>query len=357
MGDKVLMKGTEAIGEAAIRADCQCFFGYPITPQTEVAAYMAKKMPELGRVFVQAESEVAAINMVYGAAGTGVRCMTSSSSPGISLKAEGISYIAGAELPCLIVNIVRGGPGLGSIQPAQSDYFQATKGGGHGDYNMPVFAPSSIQEMVDLIQEAFDVADAYRTPCMLMGDGMLGQMMEPVEFHETARRELPKKDWAADGLRGRAHHNVINSLYLNPEELEQHNLHLQEKYQQIKKNEARYEIYNCEGEVDIILAAYGTTSRVCKNVIKMAAEEGIRVGLVRPITLWPFPNEAFEKTVEHTKYGYLAVEMSAGQMIEDVRLVVNGRKPVGFHGRMGGMVPNPEDILAKVRELALEGVK
>lgn len=351
MGQKVLMKGNEAIGEAAIQANCQCFFGYPITPQTEVAAYMSRKMPKIGRVFLQAESEIAAINMVYGAAGTGVRCMTSSSSPGISLKAEGISYIAGAELPCVIVNIVRGGPGLGGIQPAQSDYFQATKGGAHGDFNMPVFAPASIQEMVDLIQDAFDVADIYRTPCMVMGDGMLGQMMEPVEFRERKPRVLPEKDWAATGLKGRKKHNVINSLYLNPEELEKHNIKLQEKYRRIKETEVRVEIFGCEEECDLILVAYGTTARICRNVVSMASEQGIRLGLIRPITLWPFPVKAFEDTIKHTKYGYLSVEMSCGQMVEDVRLAVNGKKPVDFYGRSGGMIPHPKDILAKVQQI------
>lgn len=351
MGEKVLMKGNEAIGEAAIQAGCQCFFGYPITPQTEVAAYMSKRMPKIGRVFMQAESEIAAINMVYGAAGTGVRSMTSSSSPGISLKAEGISYIAGAELPCVIINIVRGGPGLGSIQPAQSDYFQATKGCGHGDYNMPVFAPASIQEMVDLIQESFDVADMYRTPVMVMGDGMLGQMMEPVEFKERQKRELPEKTWAATGLKGRKEHNVINSLYLQSEALEEHNTKLQAKYAEIKKNETRYELFNCDEDCDLIMVAYGTTSRICKNVIKLAAEKGVKVGLVRPITLWPFPHEAFEKTVNNTKHGFLSVEMSAGQMVEDVRLSVNGRKPVDFYGRTGGIVPTPDEILKKVMDI------
>ncbi|AKN30700.1 2-ketoisovalerate ferredoxin oxidoreductase [Clostridium carboxidivorans P7] len=351
MGEKVLIKGNEAIGEAAIRANCQAFFGYPITPQTEVAAYMSRKMPKIGRVFIQAESEVAAINMVYGAAGTGVRSMTSSSSPGISLKAEGISYIAGAELPCVIVDIVRGGPGLGSIQPAQSDYFQATKGGGHGDYRMPIFAPASIQEMVDLIQDAFDTADMYRTPCMVMGDGMLGQMMEPVEFKERPAKKLPEKDWAANGLNGRKEHNIINSLFLEPETLEKHNEKLQAKYKTIEENEVRYEMFNCEGETDLVLVAYGTTSRICKNVIKMAAKEGIKVGLIRPITLWPFPFEAFEKTVGNTKHGYLSVEMSCGQMVEDVRLASNGRKPVDFYGRSGGMVPDPTDILEKVKTI------
>ncbi len=351
MADKVLMKGNEAIGEAALRAGCQCFFGYPITPQTEVAAYMSKEMPKLGKVFLQAESEVAAINMVYGAAGTGVRCMTSSSSPGISLKAEGISYIAGAELPCVIINIVRGGPGLGTIQPAQSDYFQATKGLGHGDYNMPVYAPSSIQEMVDVISEAFDVADEYRTPVMVMGDGMLGQMMEPVEFKNVEKRVLPEKTWAANGRKGRKEHNVINSLYLQSEKLEQHNIKLQEKYTQIKKKEVKYELYNIQEDCDLIIVSYGTTSRICKNVIKAAEEQGIKLGLIRPITLWPFPVEAFEKTIDKTRLGYISVEMSAGQMVEDVKLSVLGRKPVHFYGRTGGMVPTPDEILNKVMEI------
>ncbi|MCB2298143.1 3-methyl-2-oxobutanoate dehydrogenase subunit VorB [Clostridium tagluense] len=351
MGEKVLMKGNEAIGEAAIRANCKCFFGYPITPQTEISAYLSRKMPKIDRVFLQAESEIAAINMIYGAAGTGIRCMTSSSSPGISLKAEGISYIAGAELPCVIVNIVRGGPGLGSIQPAQSDYFQATKGGAHGDFNMPVYAPASIQEMVDLVQDAFDTADMYRTPVMVMGDGMLGQMMEPVEFKEREAKVLPEKTWAACGLKGRKKHNVINSLYLKSEILEQHNLKLQEKFKEITKNETRYEMYNCDGESDLIMVAYGTTSRICKNVIKMAEKEGIKLGLIRPITLWPFPLEAFEKSINSTKHGYISVEMSCGQMVEDVRLSVEGRKPVHFYGRTGGMVPHPDDILNKVREI------
>jgi len=351
MGEKVLMKGNEAIGEAAIRANCQGFFGYPITPQTEIGAYLSRKMIKIERVFLQAESEVAAINMVYGAAGTGVRTMTSSSSPGISLKAEGISYIAGAELPCVIVNIVRGGPGLGSIQPAQSDYFQATKGGAHGDFNMPVYAPASVQEMVDLVQDAFDTADMYRTPVMVMGDGMLGQMMEPVEFKERAPKALPEKTWAASGLKGRKKHNVINSLYLKSEDLERHNMKLQEKFKEIKKNEVRYEMYNCDGVSDLIMVAYGTTSRICKNVVKMAEKEGIKLGLIRPITLWPYPAEAFEKTIKNTKHGYISVEMSCGQMVEDVRLSVEGRKPVHFYGRTGGMVPHPDDILNKVREI------
>lgn len=351
MGEKVLMKGNEAIGEAAIQAGCQCFFGYPITPQTEVSAYLAKQMPKIGRIFLQAESEIAAINMVYGAAGAGVRVMTSSSSPGISLKSEGISYIVGAELPCVIIDIVRGGPGLGGIQPAQSDYNQATRGLGHGDFFVPILAPNSIQEMVDFIGDAFDMADLYRTPVMVMGDGMIGQMMEPVEFKPREQRALPEKTWAANGMGDRKTHNVINSLYLKASELEQHNIHLSEKFNAIKAAEVRYELFNCEG-ADLILVAYGTTARICKNAITLAQKEGIKVGLVRPITLWPFPFEAFEKTVGETKHGYLTVEMSMGQMVEDVKLAVLGRKPVGFYGRSGGMIPEPAAILAKIKEMA-----
>lgn len=351
MGEKVLMKGNEAIGEAAIQAGCQCFFGYPITPQTEVSAYLAKQMPKIGRVFLQAESEIAAINMVYGAAGAGVRVMTSSSSPGISLKSEGISYSVGAELPCVIIDIVRGGPGLGGIQPAQSDYNQATRGLGHGDFFVPILAPNSIQEMVDFIGDAFDMADLYRTPVMVMGDGMIGQMMEPVEFKPREKRALPEKTWAANGLGDRKTHNVINSLYLKASELEQHNIHLSAKFNAIKAAEVRYELFNCEG-ADLILVAYGTTARICKNAISLAEKEGIKVGLVRPITLWPFPFEAFEKTVGETQHGYLTVEMSMGQMVEDVKLAVLGRKPVGFYGRSGGMIPEPRAILAKIKEMA-----
>lgn len=350
MAEKVLMKGNEALGEAAIQAGCQCFFGYPITPQTELAAYMARKMPKIGRVFLQAESEVAAINMVYGAAGAGIRVITSSSSPGISLKSEGISYIAGAELPCVIINIVRGGPGLGGIQPAQSDYFQATKGGGHGDYNLVVLAPASVQEMADLMQEAFDIADYYRNPVMVMGDGMLGQMMEPVEFKKKAGRVLPSKEsWEANGLNGREEHHVINSLYLKPDELENHNKKLQKKYAEIKKNEVRYETYNCDKDVDLVIVAYGTVARICKNSIKMLQREGITVGLIRPITLWPFPAKAFEEVIDKTKNGFISVELSEGQMVQDVALAVNGRKPVHFYGRSGGMVPTPAEIAKKIK--------
>ena len=351
MGDKVLMKGNEALAEAAIRAGCRHFFGYPITPQTEVSAYMAKKMPKIGGTFLQAESEVSAINMVYGAGGAGVRVMTSSSSPGISLKQEGISYIAGADVPCVIVNIVRGGPGLGGIQPAQSDYFQATKGGGHGDYHLVVLAPSSIQEMVDLTSDAFDIGDKYRCPVMIMGDGMLGQMMEPVEFKDTDATALPEKEWATSGTGMKRKKNIINSLFIEASELEDLVLERQKRYDEICKNEVRYEAVDVE-DADIVLVAYGTTARIAKTAMAKAKEQGYKVGIIRPITLWPFPFEAFEKALsKNTDKTFLAVEMSMGQMVEDVRLAVNGRANVEFFGRTGGIVPTPKEILAKIEEI------
>jgi len=351
---KVLMKGNEAIAEAAIQAGCKYFFGYPITPQNEIPAYMAKKLPKIGGVFLQAESEVSAINMVYGAAGAGARVMTSSSSPGISLKQEGISYIAGAELPCVIVNIVRGGPGLGGIQPAQSDYFQAVKGGGHGDYHLVVYAPATLQEAVSLTMEAFDVADQYRNPVMILGDGMLGQMMEPVEFVPPKKRDLPEKTWASTGCDGSRPRNIINSLYIDPQELEQVVKRIFDKYEDIKKNEVKYECYNIE-DADIVVAAYGTTSRIVKSVIEMADKKGIKVGLIRPITLWPFPYNIFnEHASKDNVKAFLAVEMSMGQMIEDVQIGVNGKKPVYFKGRTGGMVPTPIEILEKIEEIMKE---
>lgn len=350
MEEKVLMKGNEALARAAIEAGCRFFFGYPITPQTEVAAYMAKQMPKIGGTFLQAESEVAAINMVYGAAGAGARVMTSSSSPGISLKAEGISYIAGSDLPCVICNIVRGGPGLGGIQPAQSDYFQATKGGGHGDYHLIVLAPSSVQEMVDLVKEAFDLADYYRMPVMIMGDGMLGQMMEPVVFGSyTCKKELTEKTWATTGTGMKRKRNIINSLYITPEELEKLVIERYKKYETVARDEARSEEYMCE-DADIIIAAYGTIARVAKSAIKRAREKGIKVGLIRPITLWPFDNAPFYKYREKAK-AFLSVEMSMGQMIEDVRLAVEGKAPVEFFGRTGGMIPSPEEIVGKLEAM------
>ncbi len=351
LGELLLMKGNEAVAEAAIRAGCRHFFGYPITPQNELPEYMARRLPEVGGVFVQAESEVAAINMVYGAAGAGARVMTSSSSPGISLKQEGISYLAASELPCLIVNMMRGGPGLGGIQPAQSDYFQATKGGGHGDYHLIVFGPESVQEMVDLTPLAFDLADRYRNPAMILGDGILGQMMEPVELSEMLDVQLPPKEWATTGRSGGRRH-VVSSLYLDSSELEKLNKRLQDKYLEIMRTEQRWESLDVEG-AEVVLVAYGTTARVVKSAMNLAREEGIRVGLIRPITLWPFPTKAFESLEDVGRF--LVVEMSSGQMVEDVRLVVNGRWPVSFYGRTGGVVPDPKDILARIRELARGG--
>lgn len=349
MGEKYLMKGNEAIAEAALRAGCRCYFGYPITPQTEVAHYMAKKMPKLGGSFVQAESETAAINMVYGAASTGKRVMTSSSSPGISLKQEGISYIACAELPAVIVNIVRCGPGLGGILPAQGDYFQAVKGGGHGDYKMVVLAPSNVQELYELTVEAFNIADRYRILTMIMGDGILGQMMEMVEFKDEENIVHQEKAWATTGTKMERDKNVVTSIYIEPEVLEQHNLKLQAKYRMIEQNEVRVESYNCE-DADIIVVAFGTIARIVSNVIKQAEKEGIKVGLIRPISLWPFPKEEFEKYAQTPK-AFLTVELNAGQMVEDVRLAVNGKKPVHFYGRMGGMIPKEVEILDKIKEI------
>lgn len=346
---RVLMKGSEAIGAAAIKAGCLYFFGYPITPQNEVPEYMARELEKVGGTFIQAESEIAAINMVYGAAGAGARAMTSSSSPGIALKQEGITYLAGAELPCVVVNIVRGGPGLGGIQPAQSDYYQATKGGGNGDYRTIVYAPATIQETVDLMMEAFDVADQYRTPVMLIGDGMIGQMMEPVEFKEPPKRDLPPKDWATTGTKGKRKTNVINSLYLDPAELERHNLKLLERYKEIEKKEVKCEVANVK-DADVVIVSYGTTSRIVKNAIKELEEEGIKVGLIRPITLWPFPNKAFDEINPNCK-SILTVEMSTGQMIDDVKIAVNGRFKNDFYGRTGGMVPEPKEIVDKVKDI------
>lgn len=349
MGEKLLMKGNEVIAEAAIRAGCKHYFGYPITPQTEIAHYMAKKMPEVGGTFVQAESEIAAINMVYGAASAGVRVMTSSSSPGISLKQEGISYAAGAELPAVIVNIVRCGPGLGGILPAQCDYFQAVKGGGHGDYKMVVLAPSSVQELYELTVEAFNISDKYRQLTMIMGDGVLGQMMEAVEFKDQENIVKVDKPWATTGTGMKREHNTVQSIYIQPEVLEQHNRKLQDKYKLIEENEVKVESYNCE-DADIIVTAFGTTARIVNNVIKMAKKEGIKVGLIRPITLWPFPVKEFEKYAEVPK-AFLSVELNAGQMVEDVRLSVNGKRPVYFYGRMGGMIPTQQEILDQIKQI------
>ncbi len=351
MSEKMLMKGNEAIAEAAVRAGCKFYFGYPITPQSEISHYMARRMTEVNGTFIQAESEVAAINMVYGAASAGARVLTTSSSPGISLKQEGLSYIAGAELPAVIVNIVRCGPGLGGIMPGQGDYFQAVKGGGHGDYKMVVLAPGSVQEAYELTVDAFNIADRYRVASMIMGDGTLGQMMEVVEFREEEDVQIPEKLWAATGTKMQRDHNVITSIYIDPVTFEKINLGLQSKYNQIKENETKVEIYNCDG-ADIIVAAYGTVARIVKNVIKMADKQGIKVGLIRPITLWPFPEKAFEKYADVPK-AFLSVELSAGQMVEDVKLSVNGRNKVHFYGRMGGMIPTQQEILDKIKEILI----
>lgn len=342
------MKGNEAFGKAAIEAGCKYFFGYPITPQNELPEYMSKELPNVGGVFVQAESEVSAINMIYGGAGAGARVMTSSSSPGIALKQEGITYAAGAELPCVVVNVMRGGPGLGGIQPSQSDYFMSTRGGGNGDYRTPVYAPATVQEAVDMIMEAFNVADYYRTPVMVVADGMIGQMMEPVEFKAPKTRELKPKDWATVGTKGERKPNVINSLYLQPDELEKHCIKLEAKYREIEKNEVDYEMYKTE-DAELVFVAYGTTARIVKNSIDMLREEGIKAGLIRPKTLWPFPFEAFNQIPEAKSL--LTVEMSMGQMVEDVRLAVEGRLPVHFYGRAGGMIPDPESIANKAKEV------
>ncbi|MGI6239490.1 MAG: 3-methyl-2-oxobutanoate dehydrogenase subunit VorB [Christensenellales bacterium] len=346
--NRQMMKGNEAIAEAAVQAGCKYFFGYPITPQNEIPEYMSARLPEVGGAFVQAESEVAAINMVYGAAGAGARVMTSSSSPGISLKQEGISYIAGAELPCVIVNIVRGGPGLGSIQPAQSDYYQSTRGGGHGDYRMPVFAPASVQEAVELTQRAFDVADRYRTPAMILGDGIIGQMMEPVAMPTYEMPALPEKDWAATGWNSnmRRPRAVINSLYIKANELEVHNQKLEAKYNEIAARECMVETQFME-DAQFAVAAYGTTARIALTAIRRARENGVQVGLIRPITVWPFPNKAFQTYAPSLK-GILTVEMSMGQMVDDVRLAVNGACPVAFYGRAGGAVPGVREIYERI---------
>lgn len=350
---KVLMKGNEALGEAAIRAGCRYFFGYPITPQSELPHYLAWRLPEVGGVFLQAESEIAAINMVYGAAGSGARAMTSSSSPGVSLKMEGISYIAGAELPCVIVNMQRGGPGLGSIQPGQADYFQAVKGGGHGDYKLLVLAPASVQEMVDTMAKAFELADKYRNPVMILGDGILGQMMEPVELPEMKDvATLPAKPWATTGAKGRTP-NIINSLYLDPEELEAHNLKLQAKYDQMIREETMAESYQTD-DAEIVVVGYGSSARVAKAAVDQARAEGIKAGLFRPITLFPFPKKEIEQACRQAK-NVLTVEMSMGQMVEDVRYNLEFRVPVHFYGRVGGMVPTTRAVLSEIKRLAQGG--
>jgi len=344
------MCGNEALGEAAIIAGCDSYFGYPITPQNEITAYMSRRMPEEGRVFVQCESELAAINMVFGASATGKRAMTSSSSPGISLMQEGISYLAGAELPAVVVNVMRGGPGLGNIAPSQGDYFQSTRGGGHGDYRTIVLGPSSVQELVDCMPLAFDLADQYRMTVVVLADGILGQMMEPVVFEKKPSRKLPPKDWILTGAKDRPQ-NIVRSLWLGEGVLEELNYKLQAKYEQVQKNEVLCEEYAVDG-AEIIAVAYGVAARIVRGAVSKARQEGIKVGWIRPITLWPFPKEHISKAADQWRI-FLTVEMSNGQMVEDVKLAVAGKAPVLFYGRPGGGVPTVDETLGKIKQLMI----
>jgi 2-oxoglutarate ferredoxin oxidoreductase subunit alpha len=348
MTETKLMKGNEALAEAAILAGCDAYFGYPITPQSEVLEYLAREMPKHNRVVLQAESEVASINMVYGAAGAGFRTMTTSSSPGISLMQEGISYIAGAELPCLIVNVNRAGPGLGTIQPGQGDYFQSTKGGGHGDYRMIVLAPASVQEMADFVYLGFDLADKYRNPVLMLSDGAIGQMMEKVEFRPYTR-PVVDKSWATTGKPKTRKRNYITSLFIQPERMEEHNLKLEEKFKRIRENEVRFEEINTS-DAEYLFVAYGLSARICQKAMDLAREKGIKIGLFRPITLYPYPYKRLEELASQVKL-MLSVELNSGQMVEDVKLGVNGKVPVHYYGRMGGMVPTPEDIVHHLETL------
>jgi 2-oxoglutarate ferredoxin oxidoreductase subunit alpha len=344
------MKGNEALAEAAIRSGCQAYFGYPITPQSEILEYLADEGRKRGMIVLQAESEVASINMVYGASGAGARVMTSSSSPGISLMQEGLSYIACAELPCLVVNVNRGGPGLGTIQPSQGDYFQATKGGGHGDYRLIVLAPASVQEMADFVFDAFDLADKYRNPAMILADGALGQMMEKVDFRNYNPAEhTPAKPWATTGKPKNRERNYITSLHIQPEKMERINLNLQEKYKKITETEVRYEEVHTE-DAEYLIVAYGLAARIAHRAVELARADGIRAGLLRPITLYPFPYEPIRQLAERVE-GVLVVEMNSGQMVEDVRLGVEGRAPVSFYGRMGGIIPSPDEVVHALGEL------
>ncbi|MCK4617401.1 3-methyl-2-oxobutanoate dehydrogenase subunit VorB [Candidatus Aerophobetes bacterium] len=344
--EKVLLSGNEALAEGALQAGCRCYFGYPITPQSEIPAYMVRRMKEVGGVFLQAESEIAAINMVYGAAATGARAMTSSSGPGISLKQEGLSYLAGAELPAVIVNVMRGGPGLGNIAPSQSDYFQATRGGGHGDYHLIVLAPNSVQEMLDLAYLAFELADKYRNPVMILADAILGQMMEGVEFKEE-NKGVKKKDWIIGGDKGRKP-NIIRSLFLEEGVLEEHNKKLQEKYARIRRLEVKYESMQTD-DVELLLVSYGSMARLASEVVTRLRKKGIKAGLLRPITLWPFPYSPIRKLTDRVRF-FFVVEMSEGQMLEDVKLAVEGAVPVYFYGRLGGGVPTPLEVMERIEE-------
>jgi len=344
------MCGNEALAEAAVIAGVDAYFGYPITPQNEITAYMSRRMPEEGRVFVQSESELAAINMVFGASATGKRAMTTSSSPGISLMQEGISYLAGAELPAVVVNVMRGGPGLGNIAPSQGDYFQATRGGGHGDYRTIVLGPSSVQELVDCMPLAFDLADQYRMTVVVLADGILGQMMEPVVFERKPSRKLPTKDWALTGADGREQ-NIVRSLWLPEGSLEKHNYKLQEKYRQVEKNDVLCEQFAVD-DAEIVVVAYGIAARIVRSAVNKARQEGIKAGWIRPITLWPFPTEQISKAAEEFR-SFLTVEMSLGQMLDDVKLAVAGKAPVVFYGRPAGGIPTVQQILEKIRQLTI----
>ena len=344
------MCGNEALAEAAVIAGVDAYFGYPITPQNEITAYMSRRMPEEGRVFVQSESELAAINMVFGASATGKRAMTTSSSPGISLMQEGISYLAGAELPAVVLNVMRGGPGLGNIAPSQGDYFQATRGGGHGDYRTIVLGPSSVQELVDCMPLAFDLADQYRMTVVVLADGILGQMMEPVVFERKPSRKLPTKDWALTGADGREQ-NIVRSLWLPEGSLEKHNYKLQEKYRQVEKNDVLCEQFAVD-DAEIVVVAYGIAARIVRSAVNKARQEGIKAGWIRPITLWPFPTRQISKAAEEFRI-FLTVEMSLGQMLDDVKLAVAGKAPVVFYGRPGGGIPTVQQILEKIRQLTI----
>ena len=349
MAQRALMKGNEAIAEAAILAGCRHYFGYPITPQTEIAAYMAKRMPKMGGVFLQAESEIAAINMVYGVSSAGKRVMTSSSSPGVSLKSEGLSYLAGSDLPALVVNVQRGGPGLGGIQPSQSDYFMATRAGGHGDFRMLVFAPASVQEMADLTVTGFDLADKYRMTAMLLADGTMGQMMEPVTL-DVGEQTVYDKPWALTGTQGKRKHNIVTSLYLKPEQLEQENFARYARYREIEQKEARYESFLMD-DAEVCVVAFGIAARVSKTAVLEARKKGVKAGLIRPITLWPFPKAALAEAAERVK-AFLSVEMSMGQLIEDVELSIRCKRPVSLCNRVGGMIPSPQEVLCAIEQAA-----
>ena len=350
--EKVLMKGNEAIAEGALLAGCRHYFGYPITPQTEIAAHMAKRMPKIGGTFLQAESEIASINMVIGASAAGRRAMTSSSSPGIALKGEGLSYLAGCDLPAVLVNIQRAGPGLGGIQPAQSDYFQATRSAGHGDFRMISISPSSVQEMFDFTCLAFDLADKYRVTVMLLSDGILGQMMEPITIQSREAANLPEKDWALTGTKLSRPHNIVNSLYLQPQELENLNILRVKRYVEIEENEARCETYRTE-DAEVIVVAYGATARIARSAIDEARKQGLKAGLLRPVTLWPFPKKPLAALAKQAVKAFVVVEMSMGQMVEDVELAIRCAKPVLFLGHSGGMVHMPEEIAQKIQQANL----